>query len=77
MTREVESASGLPGQDCCTVCAAADWAASKNAAKADFSTDIGLIWRGTLLQFEISDYLPRRNAEATSIVGKVQGCVPP
>jgi hypothetical protein len=36
-----------------------------------------LIWRGTLLQFEISDYLPRRNAEATSIVGKVQGCVPP
>jgi len=48
MTREVESASGLPGQGGCTVCAAADWAANnKNAGKANFSMDIGLIWRGT------------------------------
>jgi hypothetical protein len=39
--------------------------------------DIGLIWRGTLLPCETSDYLPRGNAEATSIVGKVQDCVPP
>jgi hypothetical protein len=30
-----------------------------------------------LLPSETLDYLPRGNAEATSIVGKVQGCLPP
>jgi len=40
MTREVESASGLPGQGCGAVSAAAGWAANKTSSKANLGTDI-------------------------------------
>src|SRR5262249_9429104 len=40
MTREVKSASALPGQGCSVVSAAAAWAASRNASKVELRTDI-------------------------------------